>query len=250
MKLNPSLVLASAWVLALSACSTLKVQKDEVAKINKVAVVGFSVIQDNPPTPELSFGSHDNHGMSFAAALCKSSNHAQLMLDGLDRQLASKMKWSIADLAQVNQNKMVQERLLWQKSSFRPAEQIPVHTECFVSSKVPEEFAIDRLDFAQRKQLIESLGVDGIVVVEIRVEYENSGILKIAGSFKPRSTLYYRLYNAKQEDPIWLDSWARGEPTAEGTSQILGMVNEDEMNAKVVSSAQSAYQQLMTKYSE
>ena len=243
-----SLILLSLGMLG--ACSTLKVQKDEVAKVQKVAVVGFSVIQDNPPTPTLSFGKTDHQPSGFNGASCENAEHAQLVLESLNSKLKDNMKWSMLTPDQVNKNDMIQERLKWQKSNGRALELIPNNTECFVSALIPEKFALDRLDFAQRKLLIKTLGVDGIVVVSVRVEYINTGILKAFGSWKPQSTLYFRLYTANQEEPIWMDTWARGEPTAEGTQQFLGFTDHNELNAKVVSSAQTAFADLMKKYSE
>lgn len=243
------------WSLVLlmcGGCASLKVQKDEVAKIKKVAVVGFSIVQDDPPKPQISFGATDDYQQSGTAAHCEDAAHANLVLEGLNNQLKTKMKWTVLDSNQVNKNTIIQERMKWQKSSLRPLELIPNNTECFVSAKIPEKFALDRFDFPQRQKLIESLGVDAIVIASIRVVYENTSMLKMVGggNFRPRSTLNYHLYNAKQEDPIWMDTWARGEPTAEGTSQFLGMTNNNELNAKVVSSAQSAFSELMKKYSE
>ena len=245
-----TLSLPLALALIVSGCSTLNVQKDQVAKVKTVAVVGFSIIQDVPVTPTISlaFGSKDNSMSSgFNGALCENRSHAQLIEKNLTDHLAKDMGWKLVDAVVVQKSPIIDQTLQWQHSNGRPLQMIPSKTKCYTDENIPEAFAFERKSLEERRQVMKDLGVDAVIVAQVRVELENSSILSIVGGaeYQPRSTLNFAVYNAEQEDPIWRDTWARGEPEEKGIVAWMGFTNNDKLTAKIVSSSQSAFDKLV-----
>ena len=67
-------------LLLLNGCATLNVQKEEVEKSKKVAVVGCSGVQDVRVTPMFAFGSKDkSYIVGMNSAVRENREHAQLI---------------------------------------------------------------------------------------------------------------------------------------------------------------------------
>ena len=186
------------------------------------------------------------------SALCENREHAQLIEKSLKAHLEKDMGWKILDSDKVGESPLIGKLFIWQRSTLRPLQLIPDNTKCYTDERIPEAYAFDRKNMAERQAIIKSLQVDAVVVVQVRVELIDHSMLSVVGGadYRPRSTLTFTVYNAEQEKRIWRNTWAQGEAAEKGTVQWFGVTNNDKLKAKIGASSDSTINNSFKKFNE
>lgn len=173
------------------------------------------------------------------------------MYASLSERLKQDLKWTVHTPELVSRD-FNYEALRQQKTTGWQSRPITgENISSFTAPGIVEAWTIDRMSADERAELAKHLGVDAIVVAQLRVELKKGGGLKQlvgAGDYFPQATLTFKVYEPKGDDTFWQDTWARGEPVAVGTGHFAGLTNAAALNRQVVVAAESAYRALITRY--
>ncbi len=255
-KLIYSMGLASV-VLAASGCSSMKLSKDRVAAVRRVAIVGFSLQQRMPNTGAgmlkvMEQGEGPGGVAMFPAEIAKPAPHAGEMYASLEGKLRDRLSWKILagrDLSGLSSYKQLHAARTKQP---QPRPMLSSRNmEVFVPDGIIEPFLLKTMSFEERRKLIQELGVDAIAMATIRVDLSNRGGLKKlvgAGEFHPHATLHFELFDGESEDPIWMDLNAKSEESAEGIEHGLGFASVEALNKQAVLVASDAIDKLIRRY--
>ncbi|MBY0469782.1 hypothetical protein K2X30_01350 [bacterium] len=249
-------LMAVVSVLFAASCSTIKVERDRVEEIRRVAVVGFDVKQEVPPGLEGLFGSSPKPDTPFAQTkvlgFAEERDHSSRMYSELEKQLQKELKWQIKDRRAVADQAIYKKLFEKNTQGLQNRPIVNENIQIYGTTGILDAWPIQRMSSSERQQLCKDLGVDAIVVADINVAVRNGGGLKKligAGDFKPQATLVFSVYTADRNEPVWQDSAARGEEE-EGTGHMLGITNQKALDQKTVLAAQSAYQKLFARFKE
>jgi hypothetical protein len=249
-------VIGLASVVFLSSCSSMKIQREQVQKIKKVALIGFSVEQDMPNTEESVakslFGVQQEAPGGVAvvpAEIATASPHATQISQELAASLQKDLGWRVMDVkalaalpayASFKNEKTKQPQM-------RP--QVHKNVKIFVPDHGVETFLLGSMKHEERKQLMQKLGVDALALAHARIELQNSGLFKgIAGDLRSKAILSFRVFTAEQEEPVWMDAYAAGEATQEKAEHTLGFANVEALNKQALVAVRSAYKSLISRY--
>jgi hypothetical protein len=251
--------ICTGLALAICGCASMKVEKEQVAQVHKVAIVGFAVDQRMPNTGEgvvksLLAPKRNDGPMKglHAAEIGKPAEHAQMMYDELAKTLSNGMAWKVVARDELRNN--IDYRAIFDERTKQPQARPFLsgpNMEVFVADGIVEDFLIAPMEPAERAELIRKLGVDAIAEATVHIELINGGGLKTlvgAGDFHPKATLSFNVYDATHKDAIWTDVYADGEPTAEGVEHALGFADVDAVNQQAILATDSAYQKLLARY--
>lgn len=252
--------IAIALSLWFSACSTMSVNKERVAKIQKVAIIGFSVHQEIPPSLEFKIarvGSSRRHGdlstMAYHSSLGQESRHASDIYVGLQRKLKEALKWSSLERDFVAKNKKYATLFEGTMKGFQSRPPLGENRSAYAAAGIVDAYPMTRLNAAQRGELITSLGVDAVAIATVTVELEKGGGLKKlvgAGDFIPHARLDFVVYDKDGGEPVWKDIWAKGAPTSEGVGHVMGITNIEALNQKILSAADNCFDKLIANLKE
>lgn len=252
-----SLFVALTLVAVSSNCAGRKIVKDQVDSVKSVAVVGFALQQRMPNTATgvlAAMTEHDSGPMPGlkAAPIAQPAEHARIMYDSLQKELAQRMHWKV--LARTELERQPAYSALFAEKTKQPQFRPMVsgsNVEMFIPEGIVESFLLNSMSFQERQALIRALNVDAIAVASVQIELVNEGGLKKlvgAGELHPQAKLGFYLYNATQEDAIWMDLNADGEESSDGTDHVLGFANVDALNRQAISTANSAIHSLIAHY--
>lgn len=247
-----------AITLSAASCAGRKIEHDQTDSVKTVAVVGFGLEQRMPNTAgsvleALSQPKHQGP-MSGAkpAKIAEPAPHARIMYDTLQTELARGTGWKVLahdDLA-VRPDYVAFFQDKTKQPQFRPLVSGP-NMEMYVPDGIVESFLLNSMSLEERQALIRKLGVDAIAIVTVQIELVNEGGLKHlvgAGDFHPKAKVGFKLYNATQEDPIWMDLNADGDETSEGVEHALGFADVDAVNKQAILTATDAFHHLIEHY--
>lgn len=246
---------AALLAIALCSCSTMTLSKPDVEQVKRVAVIGFSVEQQQPNTGERVltklFGPKDDGISSLKPAKpARESAHAGQMLEDLEDVLRKQMHWQVVDSRTLSKNATYRGRWTARTQGLQPRPLVPGDNwDIFVAPGVVESFLLENLTLAERQDLMKKLGVDAVVVAKVRVDLVNRGI-SLGGELAPKSKLHFRLFTSKQEDPIWNDLNADGPESKAGVEHSLGFADPKALNPLALESVRGANRVLISRYQQ
>lgn len=241
--------------LIQAGCATMSADKTRLASIHRVALVGFTVKQQVPEGLEWKVGGNAarSNAPAIKGGIGKESAHATTMYSALQKELKDAMRWTVVDRSRLESNPAYRNLYQQTMKGWQNRPPVGVNMEVYSAPGVVDSFPIQRLDAAERRRLIQDLGVDAIAFAEVTIVLEKAGGLKKlvgAGEFKPRARTYFVVYDRSSDEPTWKDVAANGKTVAEGVSHVFGIASPDALNEKAVSAAQSSYHKLIDRYKE
>lgn len=249
-------------VLAFSSCAGTKINQEQLGKVKKVAIVGYTVQQLTPNSGEkvlkgLLGGSGEQNptGMAmYTAPLAKPAPHVTQMFDDLEKDLENGMKWKVLSRSELKKNKAFQALYRDKMGNARPRPMVNnKNYEMYHPDGIIEEFVLRDLDEAKRDELISSLGVDAIAFVRVKVDLKSKGGLfkNLSGELVPVVKLGFQLYGDKLEDPIWQDMNVDSElEVADGVKHSLGFADNKPLNLMAIKTVEKANRLLIAKTKE
>lgn len=245
--------LLSTSFLGLTACTTFSVEKERLAKVKTVAIVGFEVNQQIPPgLKDIFTAGRQKNDKSFGkVAGWTEAEHATEMYKNLATKLQKEKSWQVIPLEQMVANPAYIQAF---KSKTEGLQNRPItdeRTEMFHAKGVLDSFAIRTLDDEILQKLKQDLKVDAIVTASLTVHLNNNSALASlvgAGEYKPSATMYFDVKDLKDNKSIWMDTNAKGEEVKEGSRNFLGLTEESKLNKLVIEASNSAYNQLFENY--
>lgn len=249
-----SLTFGAIVLAALSSCSTMKVEKSEVESVKKVAIVGFELQEQIPPSLEKVLLGTDKQGSvggGLKVAHCTNTNHADVVRKDLADELAKQMGWKVSSGDLVAKASGYEPIYQEYTNGVQIAQPVPDQYECYTSTGTLDPFSIEKLGVDRRRELMRSLGVDAVATATFDIQVENKSFLKqlvAAGDLASQSTMKFKLYTASSENPVWFDLNAKGEETKETTSTAVGITDEHSLHQQAVKASHSAIEALIARY--
>jgi len=240
--------LAAVPFLVMTACATLAVDKARLARIHKVAVVGFNVDQEMPPEMELKFGRDAEPHAKISTM--RESEHANEIYSELARRLKKELKWSVADRKSLANTVAYVAVYNGATQGWQNRPMLAHNVTCFGAGGIADSWPIERMSPEERLALMRALNVDALATARITIHLENAGGLKKlvgAGEFKPQATMSFQVYDrATPGEAVWKDLWAVGETVDQGVSHILGITDVNKVNKLAVTAAERSFDKLVS----
>jgi len=243
----------SALIL-LNGCSTLSVKKEDMTSIKKVAITGFGSTQDMPAGLVFSLGSKsESPGSNLTVLGPEEEKHVNQMYQDLATTLEKNLKWNVLSRDDVAHSSRYKNIYTQKMEGWHSRPVAGENTHLYHPSGIADAWIMRQLDQKERDQLIDELNVDALILASVRVTLEDQGGLKKlvgAGELHPKASLYFEIYKKGIEEPVWRDTWARGESTSEGVGHILGVTDVDALKKASIVAAWNSYQVLIQRYRE
>ncbi|WP_413291341.1 hypothetical protein [Bdellovibrio sp. HCB337] len=254
MKSILKMVLALPLV-SLVACTTMKVEKDHVKGVKRVAIVGFDVQQQRPVEGGDLFKALTHQDTSSKAEVKGRTEaaHVAAMYDLLRKKLETDNGWQVMPMDKVKQNKAYQEHFKAKTEGWQNRPIMNDRYNLLQAEGILDSFAIMTTEPEKRKQLQQDLGVDAILYVGIKVDLNNNSALASLvgqGKFSPLATTNLTLIDAAFDTKIWFDGSAQGEPAENNDKNFMGMADAEKLNQLAVKAAESSYKKLLANYKE
>jgi hypothetical protein len=241
------LVLAQAVV----GCASVQVRPTPLANVHKVAIVafGWSVDLSSESDKNLSNPVGDAIGTSKAiSALAKGAPAADqpavTAYGAFGKKLEEDLHWTVIPLQDLSANPALQQAITSHRrmgdNYAIPGIMHPLHA--------------DRLNAAQRKELMTALGVDALVIADVKIKVGGTSGFAMGGMGKitkyPQATIALTAYGAQDAEPMWQDRWAAGEKSKTGIANTMGVVNDSTNDTALAEATASGLDRLIARYRE
>lgn len=255
--MNTSLISAIPLLgfLMLTSCATVKVDKDRVGSVKRVAIVGFDVQQQKPvSTMDLvKVATKQDTTSKAEVALASEAAHVGKMYDLLQKKLEQENSWKVLPLEVVRKNPVYGLHFKEKTEGFQTRPMINDRYTLMQPSNILDSFAIYSTRPEKLKEIQEALGVDALLIVSISVALNNnSALLSLVGQgkFAPIATTTLQLLDARTNSRLWQESQAVGEPAENNEKNFLGMADDEKLNQLAFVAAQKSYVSLLSRYKE
>jgi len=243
--------MAGLALLANTGCSTLNIDKNQVNDTKKVAIVGFCVRQEIPPTLTGALLGKESGNAGFSAEMCSEKPHASTMYRDFAVSFRPEWKFTVLDQETVAKNPayMALHKKYTDGWQSRP----PSHGgqyECYKAEGILDPFPIRNLSVEERAALMQALGVDRLAVAEVETHVENTSMLKGlvgAADFATSATVNFQMYNGTDKKAIWSDTNAKSDGSAGKVSSVMGVHSQEALDQQTVQASKTAYQALSAR---
>jgi hypothetical protein len=242
----------TAFVLAqaLAGCASIQVRPAPLANVHKAAVVAFGwsvdLSSDSDKNLSNSVGDIVNASKAIAESADASAREQtpRNAYEALAKKVGEDMHWTMMPLQEVAANPEVQEIV----------KSIKVFGDSSAITGIMHPYQADRLSAAQRKQLLEKLGVDAVLFADVKIKVGGTSGFAMAGMGSitkyPQATIALSVFGPQDEEPIWRDRWATGDKATTGIANTMGVQNDSTKDAALVEAMNLAIDKLMARYHE
>jgi hypothetical protein len=219
--------------ILLAACAGKTVKKEELAKVHKVAVVGFDLQQQKSISAgdlvSIALKQNKNEATPH---MRQESPHVDPIYHDLTSKLAAQTGWKVMSLEQVKNNAAYKKYLAEKSEGMQNRPIINDRFDLFVPAGILDSFAILTTQGDRLKDLARDMGVDAVVFASSTINLNNdSFIMSMVGNgeFHPSSNLNMFVSDGRTAEKIFMDS-ANGPKVDVGAKNAVGMANVDELN--------------------
>ncbi|MCB0415757.1 MAG: hypothetical protein KDD50_15565 [Bdellovibrionales bacterium] len=241
----------------ISACSSIDVKKEEVRKINKVAVVGFELIQELPNEVTLSLGgtssADSNVAMMGEPAIPHQHPAISMMYQALNRKLKKSLKWQVEGLKDLEANEYYQSIFKSKMTGWKSRAMIPKGTKLYTLKNMLDGFSVMTLKPEERKALARKLNVDAIVVAALETKLVSKASwasLVGGGKFTPQVKSRFYVYSSHTGEAIWSDVNAMGKESTKRIGHWAGIADLEKLIKASLESANDSYAQVISRYEQ
>jgi hypothetical protein len=204
--INFKLLLSLTSLMLLGSCATSTINQAEMAKVKKVAIVGF--IEYRPASATLSYdiGSGKAGAEAGGSIIVEKSKETDQMLDSVNKGLASKKGWKMTDTVSMKKNPVYVEAWKYTMEGWQNKMPTNPGLKAFTVEGVMDADGVRILGKEKTNKLIADLSVDAIAVIELRTMLKATTFMGI-GSRKPYMQVFIRLYSPNEANPIWFQTF-------------------------------------------
>lgn len=241
----PTLSLTSLSLLLAGACASGPVRNPEaLAKVKRVGIVGFELVQQQPKDLEFSIGgsSDDSFDNMPKPKIPVASNHAADVYNEIRSALSKDLKWSVVDKDLIAKSTPYAAIAKEQTSGIRSLPPVGAQFDVFAAKGIMDYWAWYKLDAAKRAEIASSLKVDALLLVRATSTLKESFSLKKlvgGGNFHPQVEYDFALVAPNGTDVIWSNR-LQGKPTDEKAGHFAGISKKEALNKLVVKAAELA----------
>jgi hypothetical protein len=240
------LVLAQALV----GCASVQVRPAPLANVHKAAIVafGFSVdlSTESDKNSSTSIGDIVNASKAIAEASDPEAREKvpRSAYDAVSKKVGGDLHWTMLTAQDVAASPEVQQIVT----------SIKVFGDSPAITGVMHPYQADRLSPAQRKDLLAKLGVEALLVADVKIRCGGTSGFSVGGLGKvtkyPQASITLTVYGAQDDEPIWRDRMATGDKAATGITSAVGIQVDDSRDAALAEATGLALDKLMARYRE
>jgi hypothetical protein len=245
----PFLLLIFAQVVA--GCASIQVHPEPLAKVHKAAIVafGWSVDLSSDSDKNLSNSIGDAINTSKAiAALAQGADAAQQPAkngyEALAKKLDENVHWAVLPLQEVTANSVSQQLNTATHQ---------LGAEAAITG-IMHPLQAGRLSPAQRKELLKGLGVDALLIADVKIKVGGTSGFAMAGMGSitkyPQATVALTAYGEQDDEPMWQDKWATGDKAKTGITNTMGAQNDSTKDEALAEATASGLDKLLERYRE
>ncbi len=218
--------------LSLSACSsTLK--KEELGKVKSVAVIGIGVEQQKPVSADDLIGMAMGHEQDTSPeySLRNESEHIEKIYNNTVKNIKTNTGWNVLSMEKVRRDPAY--RFYFQKKTSGMQNRPPVHHRYtyYQAKGILDDFEVFTTSEEDLNKIKDSLGVDALVVVRLKVNLNNSSMISNLvgkGSISPSSQATVVIFD-NGKNKIFSESIV-GEKIEDSGKHFLGLAEDKKVN--------------------
>lgn len=222
-----------------------------VSKVRKTAIVGFTLLQEaavkDIPLPPMPGGMGSN--IPGINTFAKVTDHAASVLAVYEKTMHDKRKWNVVPAATVASNSVYSAMFAGKMVNWKNKMSPKKDTQMLMVEGMLDQETADRLNKNERDQLMQSLGVDSLVIIKVAVDLRKPGGLSLNGvgqsSLHPFATAYFTLYTKGSEKPVW-EAWHETKGGEQAVSSGGSRIDQERMDTLSKASAKTAFSELLT----
>ena len=240
------LVLAQALV----GCASVQLRPAPLANVHKAAIVAFGFSVDLSTESDKNSSSAVGDIVNASKAIAEASDPTtreqvpRNAYDALSKKVGEDLHWSMLTAQEVAANPEVQQIVT----------SIKVFGDSPAITGVMHPYQADRLSPAQRKDLLAKLGVDALMVADVKIRCGGTSGFALGGLGKvtkyPQASVTLAVYGAQDDEPIWRDRMAAGDKAATGIANTMGVQVDETRNAALAEATGLALDKLIARYRE
>jgi len=235
----------------LAGCASIQVRPAPLANVHKAAVVAFawSVDLSSDSDKQLSNSIGDAINTSKAIAdLAQGAEAAQQPArsgyEALAKKLDESVHWTVLPLQEVTANRVYQQLNT-------ATHQIGAEAAL---TGIMHPLQAARLTPAQRKELLKGLGVDALLIADMKIKVGGTSGFAMAGlgsiTKYPQSAIALTACGEQDDEPMWQYKWAAGDKAKTGVTNTMGAQNDSTKEAALAEATASGLDKLMARYRE
>jgi len=235
---------------ALVGCAGVQVRSAPLASVHKAAIVAFGFSVDLSTESDKNSSSSIGDIVNASKAIAEGSDPAtrevvpRSAYEAFSKKVGESLSWTMLSAQEVAANPEVQQIVT----------SIKVFGDSPAITGVMHPYQADRLTPAQRKDLLAKLGVDALLVADVKIKCGGTSGFALGGIGKvtkyPQASIVLSVYGVQDDEPIWRDRMATGDKAATGISTAMGVQVDDSRNAAFAEATGLALDKLMARYRE
>lgn len=241
----------------LAACSSFtKVTKqdDGLARVKKVAVVGFSVSYQQPPKNKLAEIVDTAKALTGKDDAPKygENKDVNILYQDFVTKVQKETPWQVLMASQLTSLPKYKILLASSTDGLQLRPLLPKDMSVLRPTQIMDAGAFRMMKPEQKSKLAKELGVDAVMIVDIisTVEVEG-GLKKYIGmaEYRPRAQVTVEMLDSKSDKPLWQDSWAWGTGD-KAVQSTLNIADNNELMEQVKIAVRYGYDDLLGRYKQ
>lgn len=240
----------------LCGCSSFtKVQKqaEGLKQIKRVAIVGYSVSYEEPDSVLQRIAEKTKLNVNASGKVNGGENpEIDILYQSIASRLQSEMTWQVLTVSQLTSQATYKNLVKEYTTGMVTRPMVGKNSTVFRPTNILDAPAFAMMDNKAKAQLVKTLEVDAIVIVNVVSSLEEEGgLMKYVGAseFRPKAQVLIQVLDGRSEKPIWSDSWARGNGD-KAVPSTLRFVDNKEMMAQVKIAVNHGYDDLFGRFKE
>jgi hypothetical protein len=241
-------------ILFTGCASLTKVSKqnENLAKVKKVAIVGFSVSYQEPPRSKIGEIIHTAKMLSGADDAPKygENENVDLLYQEFAEKIQKENSWHVLPVSQLAGLPKYKSLVKDTSEGLQLRPPLPQSMSVLRAHQIIDAGAFRMMKPEQKARLAKDLGVDAVLIVEIISSIEvEGGLKKYIGmaEFRPRAQVTVEMIDGKSDKPLWQDSWAWGTGD-KAVQSTLSIANNTELMEQVKIAVRYGYSDLFGRY--
>jgi hypothetical protein len=223
--------------IGLTGCATSRVNTEELSKIKKIAIVGFTAYQPISASLSYDIGSGKIGAEKNGSVIAEKSKDVDPMIEVIGQGLTKSKGWKVLNTEAMKKNAVYIESYKATMEGWQNKMPAPAGVKTYGIDGVMDKEGVRILRPAGTNKLITALGVDAVAVVNVNTMLDSTTILGI-GQRKPYTQLLIQVFSPSTPESIWFETF-----TSDVSKESVGathFIDEDKVPALAMATLKNA----------
>ncbi|RYZ89618.1 MAG: hypothetical protein EOP06_09085 [Proteobacteria bacterium] len=248
MKTFKTISLLVSVATMLSACAS-QVKKEEVAKVHRVAIIGFDALQQRSVSGNDLMGAflgkmNDN---SAKVKVATESAHVDPMLANFQQRLEKNLKWVVVPISDVRKNALYKDLYKKKTEGMQNRPAVEERYDPFRAPGIIDFWGVMTTEKETLQALAKELRVDALIIGSTKVHLNNSSMMASLvgkGEYKPSADFTMVVIQGPTADKIFT-KMVEGPQSELGEKNTAGMADNAKLNALAQIATASSIEKMM-----